>query len=75
MKSRYLSNSEIRQMAHAALSNYEFSCEWRKAFAAADEYARDELLVSPTRAQSATATNMAKVMWESMVIDVQGRIQ
>jgi len=68
MKSRYLTRSEILEMADAALISYEFACEWKKSFYAAKEYAVDMLQVKPTRAQCATAVNLAKTKWQSVVI-------
>ena len=69
MKSRYLTQSELLEMADAALTSYEFACEWEKSFYAAKEYAVDMLKVKPTRAQCATAVNLAKTKWQWVVIN------
>ena len=51
-------------MADWAVTNYEFSCSWESAFAAAVEFAVDEFNVRATEAQAATAVNIAKTIWE-----------
>ena len=64
MTSRHLTELEIKQMADWAVTNYEFSCSWKSAFAAAFEFAVDEFNVRATEAQAATAVNIAKTIWE-----------
>ena len=64
MTSRHLTELEIKQMADWAVTNYEFSCSWKSAFAAAAEFAVDEFKVRATNAQAATAVNIAKTIWE-----------
>ena len=64
MTSRHLTELEIKQMADWAVTNYEFSCSWKSAFAAAVEFAVDEFNVRATEAQAATAVNIAKTIWE-----------
>jgi len=71
MKTTYLSGIEIQQMAEAALTSYEFTCCWSRAFQAAAEHATDELGVQPTKAQCATATRLAQTGWEGIKISVQ----
>jgi len=71
MKSAYLSQWEIQQMAEAALTSYEFSCCWKRAFKAAAEFAADELGVKATRAQAATAIRVAQTGWEGIRQSVQ----
>jgi hypothetical protein len=66
MKTAYLSQWEIQQMAEAALTSYEFSCCWKRAFQEAAEFAIDELGVNPTRAQAATAVRIAQTGWEGI---------
>ena len=66
MKTAYLSQWEIQQMAEAALTSYEFSCCWKRAFQEAAEFATDELGVKPTRAQAATAVRIAQTGWEGI---------
>jgi len=60
MKTAFLSQWEIQQMAEAALTSYEFSCCWNRAFQEAAEFAADELGVKATRAQAATAVRLAQ---------------
>ena len=71
MKTAYLSQFEIQQMAEAALTLYEFTCSWKRAFQAAAEFATDELGVKPTRAQAATAVRIAQTGWEGIRQSVQ----
>ena len=64
MTSRHLTELEIKQMADWAVTNYEVSCSWKSAFAAAAEFAGDEFKGRATNAQAATAVNIAKTIWE-----------
>ena len=66
MKTAFLSQWEIQQMAEAALTSYEFSCCWKRAFQEAAEFAADEFGVKSTRAQSATAVRLAQSGWEGI---------
>ena len=75
MKTRYLSQQEIQQMAEAALISYEFGCSWKRAFQAAAEFAADELGVKATRAQAATAVRIAKTDWEGIRIGVKNNVE
>ena len=61
MKTAFLSKWEIQQMAEAALTSYEFSCCWNRAFQEAAEYAADEFGV-----KSATAVRLAQSGWEGI---------
>ena len=70
MKAAYLSQWEIQQMAEAALTCYEFSCCWKRAFEEAGEFAADELGVKATRAQKATAVRIAQTGWEGIRMSV-----
>jgi len=71
MKTTYLSQREIQQMAEAALTSYEFSCCWNRAFEEAAEFAADTLGVKATRAQTATAVKIAQAGWEGVRASVQ----
>ena len=68
MKTRHLTEEEIKQMADWAVDNYELSCCWRKAFDSAIEFAADEFSVKATKSQAATAINIAKATWEGFRI-------
>ena len=70
MKTAYLSQWEIQQMAEAALNSYEFACCWKRAFEAATEFAADELGVKATSAQSATAVRIAQTGWVGIRMSV-----
>ena len=63
MKTRYLTPPEINQMAKYAVANYEFSCSWKSAFYSAASFAADEFGVKATKAQAATAVQIAKTIW------------
>lgn len=71
MNASYLSEWEIQQMAEAALTSYEFSCCWKRAFEEACEFAADEFGVKATKAQSATAVRIAQTGWEGIRQSVQ----
>ena len=71
LKQIHLKESEIHQMAEAALVAFEFACCWKRAFEAAAEFAVDELGVRPTRAQAATAVRVAQSGWEGIRIAAQ----
>ena len=70
MKSQYMSQWEIQQMAEAALISYEFTASWKRAFEAASEFATDEWGVKATRAQTATAVRIAQTGWEGIRMSV-----
>ena len=74
MKKAFLSEWEIQQMAEAALTSYEFSCCWNAAFVAAVDFAADEFGVKATRAQAATAINIAKTGWIGVRMSVKSII-
>tara|TARA_R110002124_G_scaffold99938_1_gene246234 strand:- start:2 stop:268 length:267 start_codon:yes stop_codon:yes gene_type:complete len=71
MKSHYLSEYEIQQMAEAALTSYEFTASWSRAFEAAADHCADEWCIQPTKAQCATAVNIAKTGWEGIKASVK----
>lgn len=71
MKSQYMSQWEIQQMAEAALTSYEFTASWKRAFKAAFEFAADEWGVKATRSQAATAVRIAQTGWEGIRMSVQ----
>ncbi len=71
MKTNFLSQWEIQQMAEAALTSYEFSCCWKRAFQEAGEFAADEFGVNATCAQAATAVRLAQTGWEGIRLSVK----
>ena len=71
MKSQYMSQWEIQQMAEAALTSYEFTSCWKRAFQAASEFAADEWDVKATRSQADTAVRIAQTGWEGIRMSVQ----
>jgi len=74
MKTAFLSEWEIQQMAEAALTSYEFSCCWNRAFQEAAEFAADEFGVKATRAQAATAVKFAQLGWEGIRQSVKSEV-
>jgi hypothetical protein len=70
MKTTYLSQWEIQQMAEAALISYEFTSSWARAHEAAKDFAADELQVSATIAQASTAVRIAQTGWEGIKMSV-----
>ena len=71
MTKRHLTESEIKEMAEWAVNNYEFSCSWKTAFYEAAYYAADEFNVKATKAQAATAVNIAKLIWDGYRMEAQ----
>lgn len=71
MRNRYLTNDEIREMAEAAFTNYEFSCEWSKAREAAIEFAVDEYGFRPGPSAIYLAVKIARVNWGTAVEQVK----
>lgn len=71
MKTAYMSQWEIQQMAEAALTSYEFTASWTRAFEAAAEFAADEWGIKATRAQAATAVRIAQTGWEGIRMSVK----
>lgn len=74
MKSRHLTEEEIKQMAEWAVKDYEFSCSWKSAFYEAAQYAVDEFGIKATKAQAATAVNIARAIWEGYRIEARREI-
>jgi len=71
MKSQYMSQWDIQQMAEAALISYELTASWKRAFEAATEFAADEWEVKATQSQAATAVRIAQTGWEGIRMSVQ----
>jgi hypothetical protein len=65
--SKYLTKDQINQMRNAALSNYEFSCDWKKAWRTAYQYSIDEFGVKPNRSAVSLAVKLAKVDWSMFI--------
>ena len=71
MKTAYMSEWEIQQMAEAALISFEGSASWSRAFDATIEFAADEWEIKATKAQAATAVAIAKTGWQGIKQSVQ----
>ncbi len=71
MKTAYMSQFEIQQLAEAALISFEGSASWSRAFDAAVEFAADEWEIKATKAQAATAVTIAKTGWQGIKQSVQ----
>jgi hypothetical protein len=67
----YLNDNQINQMAQAALSSYEMTADWASAFAAAQEFAIDEIGVRPNRTAVLLAVKIAKVRWMAIAQGVK----
>ena len=70
----YLSEDQIDRMADAAVTSYEFSCNWNRALEAAIEYSLDEFGIRPRKSAALLALNIAKTKWQGQVIAVQKAI-
>jgi len=66
MKTAYMSEWEIQNLAEAALTSYEATASWGRAFDAAVEFAADEWEIKATKAQAATAVAIAKTGWQGI---------
>ena len=71
MKTAYMSQWDIQNMAEAALTSYEMTSNWSRAFEAAVEFAADEWEIKATRAQAATAVTIAKSGWQGIKQSVE----
>tara|TARA_R110001592_G_scaffold67270_1_gene206250 strand:+ start:346 stop:579 length:234 start_codon:yes stop_codon:yes gene_type:complete len=67
----YLSDFDIQQMAEAALTTFEMTASWKRAFESAVEFAADEWEIKVNNAQAATAVNIAKSGWQGIKQSVQ----
>ena len=63
---KYLTPQQIDAMASAALSNFEFTCEWNKATQAAAEYCIDEYGFIPRRSAVLLARKQAQLKWQAI---------
>lgn len=72
LKTAYLPESTITEMARAALSSYEMACSWRKAGQAAAECAADDFGVKASQAQIAYAVRLAQAKWEGIKMEIRG---
>jgi hypothetical protein len=70
----YLSDDQIDRMAEAAVTSYEFSCNWNKALEAAVEYSLDEFGIRPRKSAALLALKLAKTKWQGQVMAVQNAI-
>ena len=66
-------NELINELAAAALTNFEFSCEWGKAAQAAKEECQD-LGFKPRKSLILHAVNLAKIQWNEQVIQTKQAI-
>tara|TARA_R100000935_G_scaffold2598_1_gene6981 strand:+ start:36 stop:275 length:240 start_codon:yes stop_codon:yes gene_type:complete len=71
MKNAYMSEWEIQALAEAALTSYEGTASWSRAFEAAVEFSADEWEIKATKAQAATAVAIAKTGWQGIKQSVQ----
>ena len=71
MENAYMSEWEIQALAEAALTSYEGTASWSRAFEAAVEFSADEWEIKATKAQAATAVAIAKTGWQGIKQSVQ----
>ena len=71
MKTSYMSEFEIQQMAEEALKSFEMTASWGSAYIAAVEFAADEWEMKATKAQALTAIKIAKTGWEGIKMSVR----
>tara|TARA_R110001599_G_scaffold318641_1_gene528282 strand:- start:236 stop:511 length:276 start_codon:yes stop_codon:yes gene_type:complete len=65
----YLTETQIESMANAAVTSYEFSCDWNQALHAVVEYSVDEFGVRPRRSAALYALKLAKLKWHALSLD------
>ena len=71
LERRFLTTKEIEIMAIHAKHNFFGSCSWKAAFEAAINCAAEEFNVKATKAQAATALNIAKMLWNEECFQVK----
>jgi hypothetical protein len=71
MNNNYLTDSQIHDMAQAALNSYELTADWVSAKAAAAEYAIDELGIKPRKSAVLLALRIAQTGWHSITLNVK----
>ena len=71
MKKRFLTTTEINELASEAVRNYEFSCEWRNTAEAISDYAFDYWEIGVTKAQIATVICVAKTKWMALSLEAK----
>ena len=71
LQQRFITNSEIEQLAIEAVKNYEMSCAWGKSGQEARECGADDFGLRLTNAQVATIVNVAKQKWEAIVMSTR----
>lgn len=75
LERRFLTDKEIKIMSIHARHNFFFSCSWKAAFEAAINCAAEEFSVRATKAQAATAVNIAKVLWTEECLEVKRELE
>ena len=63
---KYLTPQQIDAMASAALTSFEFTCEWDTATQAAAEYCIDEYGFIPRRSAVLLARKQAQLKWQAI---------
>jgi hypothetical protein len=63
LRSAYLNDAQIDEMARAAFNSYEMTGEWLSAMRAAQEHAIDEFRIRPNATAVALAVKLAKTKW------------
>jgi len=66
MKNAYMNDIDIQALAEAALTSYEATASWKRAFDAAVEFAADEWEIKATQSQAATAVSIAQTGWQGI---------
>lgn len=71
----YLTETQIHEMADAALTAFEITGEKSRMGEAAAEYAADEFGVSATKSQVGYAVKLAATGWEGIKIAVKAQVE
>jgi hypothetical protein len=70
----YLAESQIHEMADAALTAYEITGEKSRMGEVAAEYAADEFGVCATKSQVGLAVNLALTGWQGIKMAVKASV-
>ena len=76
MKTGFLTDDQIKQMAEAVLTTHEVSpLSYQRKIEVADEYARDEFGIVPRWTALLLAVKLANLGWDAVKLQVKRQIR
>lgn len=75
IRTAYLSDAQIAEMASAAVQSYDMTADWNAAAQAARECALDDLGVRPSPTAVLLAVKLAKVRWVAITQSVKAAVE